>query len=139
MKTSTLSCRFLPQVKLSHLISTRYCRRKLLSTYTKTLPVVNRWYNLSRGHVLMCTYRCVLIPASIIPPYHCRCSQFPQCCCCARSRACWGLFLKTAILTHTKVLLIQALCQGLAEQICCGHRETHIQNCCFRFLTYPHI
>lgn len=68
------------------------------------------------------------LPVCIIPPYPCIFSvsaKFPQCCCCARSRACWGLFLKPAFQTHTKVLLIQSLCQGLAEQICCSHREKH--------------
>lgn len=117
------------QITVSHETVTTHGRRNLLSAYTKTFPVVNRRYKFGLWaclyvYVWMCSHPCQHY-SSISPKMFSVSAKFPQCCCCARSCACWGLFLKPAILTHTKVLLIQSLCWGLPEQICCSHRETH--------------
>lgn len=89
MKTSTFFWCFLPthtlipskvsvmmfgiKHKISFQTSTRYRRRILLSTYTKTFPVVT--VQICPVGMYLCMYGCVLIPARSIPPYHCRCSQ----------------------------------------------------------------
>lgn len=86
---------------------------------------------------------CVLILSNIIRPFQHTSSKcqlsFLQFCSSVSSTACQGLLPKPAVLTHIKVLHIQALCQGLEEQILCSHKETHIETCSFRFSHIPSL
>lgn len=129
---------------LSHDTPARYCRRKLLSMYIITFPEVNRCYVLyySCGLVFMCTYGCVLIPYSIIPPYHCRCSQsqlsFHSAAAMRGAMHAGACFLSQPF-WHIQRCSSSRLCVEDYESRYAAATERDIQNWCFRFLTYPRI